>query len=212
MKNRLCYEKQQPPVSFVDEHIRKEGDNSSVYAVRINMASPSETDRMEQLDAKMSQFDNRFSKLEDTLQKLLTAKPDAEASTSSGRKRKPSHIDSSEDESEDEMAKTPRKRKPTKKAKLEPKDDTDSSDGEIHDDDDVLSVEEISDDELLKEIGNDLDNKEKTGDKVAESMAEIINKRFAQGLSENKLTERMDKYARPENCQNLQVPKVNKEI
>ena len=43
-------------------------------------------------------------------------------------------------------------------------------------------------------------------------MAAIINKRFAHGLSENKLKERLDKYLRPENCVNLRTPKVNAEL
>ena len=48
-----------------------------------------------------------------------------------------------------------------------------SSDSEIKDDEeDAMSIEECSDDEYLKEIENDLNNKEKTVDKVAESMAE----------------------------------------
>ena len=84
-----------------------------------------------------------------------------------------------------------------------------SSEGEIEDD--TLSLD-CQDDDLLTEIEQDLDNKEKTADKVADSMAEIINKRFGQGLSETKLRERLDKYVRPDNCPNLQVPKVNAEI
>ena len=47
---------------------------------------------------------------------------------------------------------------------------------------------------------------------MADSMAEIITKRFDQGLSENKLKERLDKYLHPDNCPNLQVPTVNAEI
>ena len=183
------------------------------------MASPtnsanSETDKMEKFDARLSQFDDRFNKIEDALQKILTAKPETITQEKRGSKRSASQIqiDSFEEESDEEM-KTPKKRKPApKKTKIDDKDNIDSSDGEIKDDDDVLEVEDISDDELLKEIDNDLDNKEKTSDKVAESMADIINKRFGQGLPENKLKERLDKYARPENCQSLQVPKVNKEI
>ena len=64
----------------------------------------------------------------------------------------------------------------------------------------------------MREIGDDLDNKEKTSEKVAESMADIINKRFSEGLSDGKLKERQEKYQRPENCTKLVVPKVNKEI
>jgi len=43
-------------------------------------------------------------------------------------------------------------------------------------------------------------------------MADLINKRFVKGLSDEKLNERIDFYARPENCENLQVPTVNPEV
>ena len=43
-------------------------------------------------------------------------------------------------------------------------------------------------------------------------MAELINKRFVKGLSDEKLNERIDFYARPVNCENLQAPMVNPEV
>ena len=43
--------------------------------------------------------------------------------------------------------------------------------------DDALSLD-CQDDDLLKETEQHLDNKENTSDKVADSMAEMINKRF----------------------------------
>ena len=53
-----------------------------------------------------------------------------------------------------------------------------SSKGEINEDeDDTLSLD-CQDDDLLNEIEQDLDNKEKAAEKVADSVAEIINKRF----------------------------------
>ena len=48
---------------------------------------------------------------------------------------------------------------------------------EIRDyDDDELSLEGDSDDKLLKELGEHLDEKEKTAEKVAESMADILSR------------------------------------
>ena len=69
-----------------------------------------------------------------------------------------------------------------------------------------------SDDDLLVELDKDLDEGEKTGDAVADSLANIVNKSFRRKLSEDKLKERFDKYLRPSNCAALQVPLVNKEI
>ena len=63
-----------------------------------------------------------------------------------------------------------------------------------------------SDHDLLVELDKDLDEGEKTGDAVADSLANIVNKSFRRKLSENKLKERFDKYLRPSNCAALQVP------
>ena len=110
----------------------------------------------------------------------------SEAHTSSKRKRDNSEdqddedsdkagSEHSEDEKESAQQKEGRriKKRPEKKAKIVASSDNESSYGEIKDDEeDAMSIEECSDDEYLKEIENDLNNKEKTVDKVAESMAE----------------------------------------
>ena len=62
-----------------------------------------------------------------------------------------------------------------------------------------------SDDDLLDELDQDLDEGEKTGEAVADSLANIVNKRK---VSEDKLKEKFDKYLRPSNCAALQVPLV----
>lgn len=186
--------------------------------------------KLERLDARMSQFDVRFAKLEETLHKFLTATKDKDSATPpaqcAGKRRRQSLSEGEGNSGEwDEPRSEPEQDEYTrtqgkqlrKKGKLSTAvhnsgmNSDSSSEGEICDDDDTLSLE-CQDDDLLKEIESDLDNKEKTADKVADSMAEIINKRFAQGLSDNKLKERLDKYFRPDNCPNLQVPKVNVEI
>ena len=65
-----------------------------------------------------------------------------------------------------------------------------------------------SDDDLLDELDQDLDEGVKTGGAVADSLANIANKRK---MSEDKLKERFDKYLRPSNCAALQVPLVNRD-
>ena len=88
------------------------------------------------------------------------------------------------------------------------------SDGEIKDDDDdAISVDyEDEDDELLKELASEIDNTGTTSEKVAASMADIINKRFSQSLTDEKLKTKLDQYDRPDNCERLVFPTVNNEV
>ena len=169
----------------------------------------------------MSQFDVRFTKLEDTLHKLLTAAENP-TTPSAPPARKRGHTSSSEEEGDlerwdepgsgpDECTRTKTKHSRRKGEGTVVRSDS-SLEGEINEDeDDTLSLD-CQDDDLLKEIEQDLDDKEKAAEKVADSVAEIINKRFGQGLSETKLKERLDKSLCPDNCPNLQVPKVNAEM
>ena len=76
---------------------------------------------------------------------------------------------------------------------LERPDAQTDSDGEIRDD--TFSAAG-SDDDLLDELDKDLEEKEKTGEAVADSLANIVNKSFRRKLSEDKLKERFDKYLR----------------
>ena len=157
-------------------------------------ASPG--NQFERLDACMSQFDVRFTKLEDTLHKLLTAARNP-TTPSAPPARKRGHTSSSKEEGDlerwdepgsgpDECTRTKTKHPRRKREGTVVRSDS-SSEGEINDDDDDTLSLDCQDDDLLKEKEQDLDNKEKTADKVADSMAEIINKRFGQGLSETKL-------------------------
>ena len=89
-----------------------------------------EKDRTETLDVRLTQFDNRFSKLEEALQKVLSAQSkDDEGQSSKGRKRKLDEDEQSRDEVESEDQ--PRKRNSSKKAKIE--EINSESDGEIQD-------------------------------------------------------------------------------
>ena len=65
---------------------------------------------------------------------------------------------------------------------------------------------------LLNEIAQDFESDEQTDPKVAQKLADIVNKRWGSKLEEAKLKEKLAKYNRPGNCEKLTVPKVNPEI
>ncbi|XP_074608408.1 uncharacterized protein LOC141861082 [Acropora palmata] len=67
------------------------------------------------------------------------------------------------------------------------------------------SKESDDDEELLEEI-------EQTGPDVNKNLANIINKRYTGKLTENKLKEKLELYARPGNCEKLKAPEFNHEI
>ena len=70
----------------------------------------------------------------------------------------------------------------------------------------------VTEDALLNEIAQDFESDEQTDLKVAQKLAEIVNKRWGSKLQEAKLKETLAKYNRPDNCEKLTVPKVNPEI
>ena len=65
---------------------------------------------------------------------------------------------------------------------------------------------------MLNEIAQDFVSDEQTAPKVAQKLADIVNKRWGSKLEEAKLKEKLAKYNRPDNCEKLTVPKVNPEI
>ena len=74
------------------------------------------------------------------------------------------------------------------------------------------SKESDDHEELLKEIEQEYDCTDKTGPDVNKNLANIINKRYTGKLTENKLKEKLELYARPGNCEKLKAPEVNHEI
>ena len=70
----------------------------------------------------------------------------------------------------------------------------------------------VTEDALLNEIAPDFESDEQTDLKVAQKLADIVNKRWGSKLEEAKLKEKLAKYNRPDNCEKLTVPKVNPEI
>ena len=64
---------------------------------------------------------------------------------------------------------------------------------------------------VLNNLKQDL-QKDETGPKVDTELADIINSLLKAGLPEEKIQEKMNKYHRPENCENLTKVRVNQEI
>ena len=67
-------------------------------------------------------------------------------------------------------------------------------------------------DDLMDSIASDLNADEHTGKDVSDKLAKLVKKRWSEKLTSNKLSEKLKKYPRPGNLQNLTVPKVNPEI
>lgn len=74
------------------------------------------------------------------------------------------------------------------------------------------SCKNEGEDELLKKLALDFSKDDKESRPISKQLAEIINKRWASKLGENKVKETVEKYDRPENCEKLLAPKVNPEI
>ena len=64
----------------------------------------------------------------------------------------------------------------------------------------------------MNKLALDFTKDDKVSSPVSKPLAEIINKRWASKLSDNKLKELSEKYDRPENCEKLAVPQVNPEM
>ena len=103
----------------------------------------------------------------------------AEGSAAKASKRRAQVCDSSSD---DEPPKKSKKAVGTAPAPQTLGDAETVSDGEIRDD--TLSAAG-SDDDLLNELDKDVDEGKKTGDAVADSLANIVNKSFRRKLSED---------------------------
>ena len=74
------------------------------------------------------------------------------------------------------------------------------------------SCKNEGEDELLKKLALHFSKDDKVSRPISKQLAEIINKRWASKLGENKVKETVEKYDRPENCEKLVAPKVNPEI
>lgn len=70
----------------------------------------------------------------------------------------------------------------------------------------------VTDDPLLEEIAQAMNEGEQTDPKIAEQLAKIINLRWLNKLNEEQLRQKLDKHLRPVNCERLITPKVNLEV
>ena len=70
----------------------------------------------------------------------------------------------------------------------------------------------LEQDDLLSEISQDFAQADDVGPNINQQLADIITKRGSSKLNDAKQKEKLDKYSRPENCDNLIVPRVNAEI
>lgn len=69
-----------------------------------------------------------------------------------------------------------------------------------------------SQDDVLDDIAQSLDEAERTAAPVSEKLATVANKSWLHKLSDDQLKAKVDKYHRPVNCAKIVVPKVNEEI
>lgn len=67
-------------------------------------------------------------------------------------------------------------------------------------------------DDLLDTIANDLNADEQTDQDVSDKLAKLVNKRWSEKLTSDKLTEKLKKHSRPGNLSSLVAPRVNPEI
>ena len=69
-----------------------------------------------------------------------------------------------------------------------------------------------NDTNFLHDIESEFNEDEKLWGKLKDDLAKIINGRFKAKLGDEMLTKRFGAHNRPENCPELVVPSVNKEI
>lgn len=65
---------------------------------------------------------------------------------------------------------------------------------------------------ILQDIANGFEDDDATGDKIMQQLADLATKRWGKKLSSEKLKNLLDKYKRPENCEDIKATKVNPEI
>ena len=64
----------------------------------------------------------------------------------------------------------------------------------------------------LTKFEEELDETEKTGDKIKDDLAKVVTGRFTKKLSRDMVNKKFDDQLRPMNCDVLVVPKVNNEV
>ena len=65
-----------------------------------------------------------------------------------------------------------------------------------------------SQDDVLDDIAQSLDEAERTAEPVSEKLANVVNKSWLHKLSDDQLKTKVEKYHRPADCGKVVVPKV----
>jgi hypothetical protein len=181
------------------------------------------TDEDAQLLAEQEEYETRLSPNNDTVVQLLSSLNANMCSMSESLKR----LHEANDPHRDGVATAEIS---AKKAKLahdsQNKSEDSESDSELLLDDerrtnvtvetstsqDGAQNDKPSDNALLEEIAQSLDETEPTGLAVHDKLAQIVNKRWLNKLGDDQLKDKLDKHLRPVNCEQVLVPRVNPEI
>ena len=143
---------------------------------------------------------------------------------SSGRKRS-ANSPSDPDESESEHKHHPRRSNSERSRENTPSDDNLSlhAQDDLDDEDLKLLTEQSSatgqaretpvlDAKILQDIANGFEDDDATSDKTIKQLADIATKLWEKKLSSDKLKNLLDKYKRPENCEDIKGTKVHLKI
>ena len=142
----------------------------------------------------------------------------------SGRKRS-ANPPSDTDESESEHEPHPRRSNSERARENTPSDDNLSlhAQDDLDDEDLKLLTEQSSatgqaretpilDAKILQDIANGFEDDDATSDQTMQQLADIATKRWGKKLFSDKLKNLLDKYKRPENCEDIKGTKVNLKI
>ena len=67
-------------------------------------------------------------------------------------------------------------------------------------------------DDLIKDIENDFNSVEQTGEPIGSNLAKIINNVICTPINKEKLVKKLERHPKPENLDSLKVKKCNTEI
>ena len=188
-----------------------------------------EGDRMQEFDAMLeSCFQNFTKQVEEKMVSIvanLMTKSAAiamdSANCGTGAKKQTSPCDTNKNNTESDTSawlnKAIREKK-SEHGKKKCKRSEDSSDSSSESDDDdkqddndnVISLSCDSEDKLLKELDNDLEDNDEMVEKVSQPIPEHVNRWFTEKFKESKLKKLAENYPYPKNCDKLVVPTVQK--
>ena len=73
-------------------------------------------------------------------------------------------------------------------------------------------INDEGEDDLIKDIENDLGSVEQTGEPIGSNLAKVINNIICTPINKDKLVKKLESHPRPENLDSLKVKKYNTEI